>query len=224
MNRRTQFASLLPALLLVSVTAPLADASERLQGTDSGRTPTFTVDGPWLLEWRTTSEFPLQSEIEIRLFDADTGDYLGQVAERDGIGSGVRFFDNPGTYQLVIIGTFVEWDIMIEALEQDRAAVVKRRAEGNPTLLDAAREFARVVPASGFRSWRPDSDSELLLFDAGELAWRVRFSPPCEGLSGATSLSFVYRAGDGGDSLYDAILLEDGRRCDFDSVIPARLD
>lgn len=214
----------LSVLMLASFLIAPSDASERLQGTDSERTPAFTVDGPWLLEWRTTSEFPLQSEIEIRLYDVDSGDYLGKVAEREGIGSGVRFFENPGRYQLVIIGTFVDWDILIEEIDEDRAAVVQRQAAGHPSLLDSARESARGVPAAGFQSWRPESDEQLLLFNDGILTWRVTFSPPCEGLSGATSLSFVYRAEGGDSALYDGILLENGRHCEFDRAIPARLD
>jgi hypothetical protein len=91
-------------------------------------------------------------------------------------------------------------------------------------LLDSARESARGVPAASFDSWRPEDDEELLLFDRSSLAWRVTFSPACAGLKDATSLSFVYREEDGDDALYDGLLLEDGRRCNFHRVIPARLD
>ena len=224
MNRTYPLTALLPALAFAMLIAPLSDASERLQGTDSQRTSTFTVDGPWLLEWRTTSEFPLQSEIEIRLYDAASGDYLGKVAEREGIGSGVKFFEKAGTYRLVIVGTFVNWDILIEEIGEDRAAVVRRQAGGAPSLLDSSRESARGVPATSFDSWRPEDDAELLLFDRSRLAWRVTFSPACAGLKDATSLSFVYREQDGGDALYDGLLLDDGRRCNFHRVTPARLD
>jgi hypothetical protein len=210
------------AALLVCL-ASVSAAEQRLQGTDDGRPPPFRVDGPWLLEWRTRSEFPLRSTIEIRLFDADEN-YLGKVAEHEGTGSGVKFFEAPGTYRLTIIGKFVDWDIVIDEVDEDRAAILKRRTAGTPSILDSAREYSRVVPQSGFQSWRPESEETLLLFNNGVLAWRVVFSPRCTGLADATALSFIYRTGEGETATYDAILLDNGQRCDFHTVTPARLD
>jgi hypothetical protein len=209
----------IPALLLVIIVLPGMAGAQQLQGSDSGRPPAFSVDGPWLLDWRTKSEFPLLSSIEIRLYDADSGDYVGMIAELKGTGSGLKFFEYPGTYQLVIVGTFVDWNITIEEISEERAATLKRRATGETSMLDSAQEATRNVPESSFESWRAEDNETLLLFRDGRLAWRVSFSPPCETLESATALSFVMPADDSDIGSYDSVLLDNGNRCYFTDVV-----
>ena len=213
------FKMLALALLCLSALPEMANA-ERLTGSDSGRPPVVTLDGPWLMEWSTRSEYPLLASIEIRLYDADSDEYLGMVAELKGTGSGVKLFEKSGSYQFVIVGTFVDWDIRIEEVDDDRAAAMKREAAGRPTIIDTAREFSRLVPESSFESWRPDGNDTLLLFRDGVLSWTIGFSPDCPGLESATALSFVMRSVERGTDQYDSILLESGQRCYFTSVAP----
>ena len=156
----------LAGILFFSLIAGTA-AAERLQGSDDGRPPAFTVDGPWLLDWRTRSEFPLLSSVEIRLYEAASGEYVGIIAELKGTGSGSKFFEEPGTYQLVIVGTFVDWEIDIQEISAERAATLRRRADGEPSVLDQAREVSRLVPEASFESWRPEGNGMLLLFRDG---------------------------------------------------------
>ena len=211
------------ALLLFCALPAIANA-ERLTGSDSGRPPTVTLDGPWLMEWSTKSEFPLLASIEIRLYDADNGEYLGMVAELKGTGSGLKLFESPGTYQFVIVGTFVDWDIRVEEVDAERAAEMTREAEGRASTLDATREVSRLVPESSFESWRPEGNDTLLLFRDGILSWTVGFTPACPGLESATSLSFVMRSVERGTDQYDSILLESGQRCYFMSVTPGYMN
>ncbi|MDH3440257.1 MAG: hypothetical protein OEM63_05875 [Gammaproteobacteria bacterium] len=207
------------ALLCLSALPGMANA-QRLTGSDSGRPPVVMLDGPWLMEWSTSSEYPLLASIEIRLYDADSDEYLGMVAELKGTGSGAKLFENPGRYQFVIVGTFVDWDIRIEEVDEERAAAMKREAADRPSMLDTAREVSRLVPESSFESWRPDGNDTLLLFRDGVLSWTIGFSPACPGLESATALSFVMRSVERGTDQYDSILLESGQRCYFTSVVP----
>lgn len=205
-------------------TIPVIASAERLTGSDSGRPPAVTLDGPWLMEWSTKSEFPLLASIEIRLYDADNGEYLGMVAELKGTGSGAKLFENPGSYQFVIVGTSVDWDIRIEEVDAERAATMRREAEGRATIQDTAREVSRLVPESSFESWRPEGNDTLLLFRDGMLSWKVGFAPACPGLGSATSLSFVMRSVERGTDQYDSVLLESGQRCYFTSVTPGYMN
>ncbi len=200
----------------------IADAQE-LSGKNSGRPSAFTVDGPWTLDWTARSEFPLLASIEIRLYDESTGDFVGMVAEIKGTGSGLKVFENDGTFQVVVVGNFVEWDIEIQEIGEEQAARLLRSAEGRPSIQDAAEQASRLVPEGSFESWRPESDEVLLLFNATGVGWRTSFSPACPGLDDATAISFVMVADDGGLGQYDSILLDDGQRCYFDKVIPNRL-
>jgi hypothetical protein len=211
------------ALVLIGA-LPLIASAERLTGSGSDRPPAVTLDGPWLMEWSTKSEQPLLASIEIRLYDANSGEYLGMVAELKGTGSGVKLFESPGSYQFVIVGTFVDWDIRIEEVDAERAAAMRREAEGRSTILDTAREVSRLIPESSFESWRPEGNDTLLLFRDGILSWKIGFAPACPGLESATALSFVMRSVDRGTDQYDSILLDSGQRCYFTSVTPGYMN
>jgi hypothetical protein len=193
---------------------------QKMSGKNSGRPSSFTVDGPWTLDWSARSDAVDLASIEIRLHDATTGDFIGMVAEVKGTGTGLKLFENGGTYQLVVIGTLVEWDIEIEEISEELAATMKRSAIGEPSLLDSARKVSRLVPEGSFESWRPQGNDGLLLFDDDRIGWRISFSPACPGLEDATALSFVMSADGGTVGQYDSILLDDGTRCYFTQVIP----
>jgi len=138
---------------------------QRLSGKDNGKPPAFTVDGPWTMDWSARSDFPLSASIDIRLHDGTTGEFIGMVAEIKGTGRGLKLFEDAGTFQIVVVGTFVKWDIEIQEISEDQAAILKRGAEGRPSLLDSARQASRRVPEGSFKSWRPQDDENLLLFD-----------------------------------------------------------
>jgi len=140
-----------------------------------------------------------------------------KIAELKGTGSGLKFFEQAGTFQIVIVATSSEWDITIKELSDEQAAVIRRSAEGAPSMLDAVRRASSLVPEGSFDSWRPQGNDTLLLFSDAGPGWRVSFSPSCPGLESATTLSFVMTSGDGMGQ-YDSILLDDGTRCYFTGV------
>ena len=210
------------AILMVSMvllgSVATADV-QKLSGKNNGKPPAFTVDGPWTMDWSARSEFPLLASIDMRLHDGTTGEFIGVIVEIKGTGRGLKVFENAGTFQVVVVGTFVEWDIEIQEISEEQAASLKRSAEGRPSLLESAKRASRRVPAGSFKSWRPQDDENLLLFDDHGIGWRVSFSPACPGLESATAISFVTPADDGLGE-YDSIMLDDGTRCYFDRVIP----
>lgn len=218
---RKHVPEIIVAVMLILFSAALAAAEDiaRLTGKDSGRPAAFTVDGPWTLDWNTRSEFPMMASFEMRLYDGKSGEFIGMVAELKGTGSGLKLFEAAGTYQLVIVATSSDWDIRIAPVDKNQAAAMKRSAKAGPSMLDSSRVAARLVPEASFESWRPEGNDTLLLFRNGELGWRVSFSPACPGLGAATSVSFVMTSGNGMGQ-YDSILLDDGTRCYFGSVVP----
>ncbi len=216
--KRLISAILMTTLVLLGSVAT-ADV-QKLSGKDNGKSPAFTVDGPWTMDWSARSEFPLLASIDMRLHDGTTGEFIGMLVEIKGTGRGLKVFENAGTFQVVVVGTFVEWDIEIQEISAEQAVSLKRSAEGRPSLLDSVKRTSRRVPAGSFKSWRPQDDENLLLFDDHGIGWRVSFSPACPGLQSATAISFVTPAGDGLGE-YDSIMLDDGTRCYFDRVIPA---
>ena len=209
--------------LLVSALLPsvvIADETRRFSGNESGGTPVFETSGPWLLYWSSRSEFPEMASIELRVYDAASGDFLGSVQNDDGAEGGRRLFESAGSYRVQVIAQAVAWQIEITEIDQRRAAAIKRASEGRSTLEDRVAKEVRQVDADAFTSWRPADDSTLLLFSADEATgFRVLFDAPCSGLTDATALSFIAATG-GGPERYDSIMLDDGTRCYFGRVIP----
>ena len=209
------------SLVVLLGAAFAANAEEfRFKGTDSSRLDTFAVAGPWTMDWSASSDFPKLASIEIRLYDGKSGDYIGMVAELKGTGSGYKLFEQAGSYQIVIVGTSIDWDIAIQEVSEEQAASMAREALGEPSLLDTTRRFSNRVPQGGIASWRAEGNDTLLLFEDGGIGWRVSFTPAaCPGLDKATAVSFVTPQNDPEGS-YDSILLDNGTRCYFGKVIP----
>ena len=209
---------LLGVVSLAGSPSVFADAETiRFSGDDSSKPPAFTVDGPWLLDWSTRSEFPLLANFELRLHDSLSRKFIGTITQLEGTGRGLKLFEDAGTYQLVIVASNVNWDIEISEVSQVQAGQMKRAAEGGPALRDPSRQVLRRVRESSFAEWRAIDDETLLLFSDDGLGWRVSFSPECTGLKSATAISFVAPVTNDDDQ-YNSILLDNGTRCYFDRV------
>jgi hypothetical protein len=213
----------LSALILYASAASAADVNAvRFTGDQSERTAVFEMSEPWLLDWtvRNKTETALPTNFEMRLHDADSGKFVGTIVQLEGTGRGLKLFENAGSFQIEIVAQNLIWDLQIETVDPRDAERLKRLSEDGPSLDDKAKRKARQVAEGSFSSWRPVDDETLLLFaEDDNTGYRVSFSPACPGLTEAKALSFV-TAFDGGIDNYDSILLDDGTRCYFKSVVP----
>jgi len=212
--------------------ATLVSADDlRFTGKESTDTAAFEMSGPWLLDWSARAAESASCNLadwakesarrvpctfELRLVDADNGQPLGTIAKLLGEAHGSKLFENPGRYKIEVVAQDVRWELVISPVTEATAA----RLKFGPTMADRSREAASRVAEGSFVSWRPLDDQTLLLFSKDETTgFRVTFGRSCAGLSQATALSFVtaleHRA-----EVYDSILLDDGRQCYFDQVIP----
>ena len=109
-----------------------AESSEvaKFDGQESGKSPVFEVVGPWTLDWSARSEFPLLASIDIRLHDGETGEFVGTVVELEGIGRGLKLLDDSGSYQIVVVGRSVTWEVEISEVSEQQAAELERGAQG----------------------------------------------------------------------------------------------
>ena len=213
----------LAVIALLGSTAWAQDADPtRFTGAGNGRTAVFETDGPWMLDWRITSDTLLPKNFEMRLHDG-AGEFIGTIVQLEGTGGGLKLFEDAGDYQIAIVASNVAWELDIAPVSAQKAAEIRRLSEGKETLADASRKALRHVREGSFDSWRPEGNEALLLFSAGEMGWRATFAAPCSGLESATAISFVTPAVGSMDD-YDSILLDDGTRCYFDRVVPTRLN
>jgi hypothetical protein len=212
-------------LLLAAGTSLAAEPIALFEGSGNERTQEFETQGAWMLHWSTQSADSLPKIFELRLYDADSDEFLGTITQTRELGGGRKLFEDGGRYQLDVVAGNLEWSLIVSDVEADEAGKLQRRSEGASTIEDGATEFARQVSEDSFASWRPVDDSTLLLFAADDShGYRIVFSKPCSGLSTATALMFV-SAGYGSDGeIYDAIMLDDGTHCPFGRVTPTVFD
>ena len=227
-------------LVTASGTAWSADGDEiRFTGDKTGLTDAFETNGPWVLDWsvRGKSGLPCNFAIwggddaagqpcnfEMRLVEEGSGDYLGTIAQLEGTGRGYKLFERPGRYRVDVVAQNIIWEFLVTPIDEQTAMELKTRTEKGVPLEARSKAASRRVTEGSFESWRPVDDETLLLFSEDQAhGYRVAFSPPCPGLSGATALSFV-TVFDSGVESYDSILLDDGTRCYFNRVVPTVFD
>jgi hypothetical protein len=99
----------------------------------AGNKPTttaeFTVDGPWLLDWRLDADYEQFVALDISLIEARTGRHMGRVLHTKYRGNGLKLFHEGGTYQLRISSTLARWRVKIEQITPEEAEQYTPRSE-----------------------------------------------------------------------------------------------
>ena len=114
------------AALLLAVPASAGELVREFKGTGNTLTPAFSVESPWILDWRLDSDYEMKIALDIVLVDARTGKFVGGVksGSRNNVtarSNGVRLFDTSGRYQLRISSSLARWSIRIEQLTEEEA-------------------------------------------------------------------------------------------------------
>jgi len=119
--------AVLAALL---VTDAGADSLVReFKGNDDTVTTAFTVEGPWLLDWRLDADYDQMMALDVWLVDAETGFAVGRVLEKKYRSNGVRLFEDGGRYKFRVSTTLGRWSLKVRQLtpEEAEAYTPKRR-------------------------------------------------------------------------------------------------
>ena len=118
-------AAALLALLAGSVQG--AQLVREFRGTNDRTTPAFTVEAPWILDWRVDGDYDQLVALEVTLVEAKTGRHVGQVLHTKRKGNGVRLFRQGGTYQLRVTGSLARWTLKIQQLTPEEAELYTPR-------------------------------------------------------------------------------------------------
>jgi hypothetical protein len=119
-------------MLLLAFVAPLASAKETVRefsGTGNTTTAVFTVDSPWLLDWRLDADYEQLVALDIALIEARTGRHVGRVLHTKHKGNGVKLFNEGGSYQLRVSSTLARWRIKIQQITDEEAELYTPRKE-----------------------------------------------------------------------------------------------
>jgi len=113
------------ALLLIVSIAPISVQAEQLvkefRGTGNTTTATFTVDDPWLLDWRLDGDYDAMIALDIALIEASTGRHVGRVLHTKRKGNGLKLFNQAGRYQLRISSTLARWTLKVKQIQPEEA-------------------------------------------------------------------------------------------------------
>lgn len=117
------------AFMLLATTATGVAAGElvrEFKGTGNTTTAAFSVESPWILDWRLDSDYESRIALDIVLVDAETGQFIGGVKSgpRNNItyrSNGVRLFHTGGRYKFRISSSLARWTLRIEQLTEEEA-------------------------------------------------------------------------------------------------------
>ena len=121
--------SLAAAALLTLVVGSVHGAQlvREFRGTNDSMTPAFTVEAPWILDWRLDGDYDQLVALDVTLVEARTGRHVGQVLHTKRKGNGVRLFRQGGTYQLRVSGSLARWTLKIQQLTPEEAELYTPR-------------------------------------------------------------------------------------------------
>ena len=114
-------------LALLAGSAQGAQLVREFSGPNNSTTPAFTVEAPWILDWRLYGDYDQLVALEVTLVEAKTGRHVGQVVSTKRKGNGVRLFTQGGTYQLRVSGSLARWTVKIQQLTPEEAELYTPR-------------------------------------------------------------------------------------------------
>lgn len=110
-------------LLLVSMgtssNALAVETIKEFRGTGNTTTSIFTVESPWLLDWRLDGDFEQLIALDITLVEAHTGRHVGRVLHTKRKGNGLKLFNYAGQYQLRISSTLARWTVKVQQIQPE---------------------------------------------------------------------------------------------------------
>ena len=123
--------ALLLSALLFAVPAMAKDLVREFSGQGNTTTASFTVESPWIIDWRLDGDYDTLVALDVTLIEARTGRHVGRVLHTKAKGNGVRLFNLTGRYQLRISSTLARWRLKVEQLTEEEAELYKPRRPPN---------------------------------------------------------------------------------------------
>jgi hypothetical protein len=120
------------SLALLALPLAAGELVREFRGTGNTTTAEFSVESPWIIDWRLDSDHVFQVALDLVLIDAATGNFVGavksgtlnRVTDRT---NGVRLFRTTGRYKLRISSSLARWTLKIEQLSDEEAELYTPR-------------------------------------------------------------------------------------------------
>jgi hypothetical protein len=117
--------------LLLAAQAESKELVREFSGQGNTTTATFSVESPWIIDWRLDGDYDTLVALDVTLVEARTGRHVGRVLHTKAKGNGVRLFRLSGRYQLRVSSTLARWRLKIEQLSEEEAELYTPRRPPN---------------------------------------------------------------------------------------------
>ncbi|MCH7830258.1 MAG: hypothetical protein IIB75_06770 [Proteobacteria bacterium] len=128
--------ALLVCLSMLPASAFAGDIVKEFSGTGNRTTEIFTVNSPWLLDWRldgpgwrSNGSYEDHVALDITLIEVPSGRHRGRVLHTKFVGNGLKLFNDGGTYRLRISSMLARWTIKIEQIKPEEAEAYTPRKD-----------------------------------------------------------------------------------------------
>ncbi len=119
MNRLLQLIATTSIVVALATNAQAEELVKEFRGTGNTTTAIFTVDDPWLLDWRLDGDFNALIALDVTLIEAHTGRHVGRVLHTKHKGNGLQLFTSAGRYQLRVSSTLARWTLKIKQIQPE---------------------------------------------------------------------------------------------------------
>ena len=114
----------------IGVNAQGQQAVVEFSGHSNTTTKEFEVQGPWILNWRLTGDYTGSMGFELVLLDGKTRRHKGVILRTRRIGSGVKLFNEGGTFRFRISAGLANYHLKVEEISKEEARLYTPRKGG----------------------------------------------------------------------------------------------
>ena len=111
---------ILVALFCFTGSALGKELIREFKGSGNKTTQKFEVKAPWIVDWRTTGDYPGQMAVEVNLASV-SGEYLGKVMVTKYVHNGVKLFNEGGRFVFQVNSSLASWTLRVEELTREEA-------------------------------------------------------------------------------------------------------
>jgi len=122
MNRFLFSVTVFAALSCLSTIVNGKELIREFKGSDSKTTTDFEVEAPWIVDWRTTGDYPGTMALQVNLVSSPSGEYLGKIVSTKWVDNGVKLFNEGGRFRFQVNSSLINWTLRVEQLSRQEAA------------------------------------------------------------------------------------------------------
>jgi len=120
MNRFLVSLAVFAALCCFTSLASARELIREFKGSGDKTTVEFEVEAPWIVDWRTSGDYPGQMAVEVNLLTV-AGEYVGKIVTTKYVDNGVRLLNESGRFVFQVNSSLADWTLRVEELTKQEA-------------------------------------------------------------------------------------------------------